>query len=272
MPDSYLQGKIIMKVLIILLFVGISFFACDLWSLNHTQKSENETVVLSPTPETDNCRTQNYKHKSEAEIAAMTSAQRIEEMVNEQIFHMPALGDDYGSLINKYTKKDGIKILPILIKYMNDYNPNKFSDCDKYSMRFFVATVEASNLDNNFVRLRGTKEGQLAIESLERGIERMRKAGFDKDDHRKNGNYESALMYSEQLKGINIHDDDIISTLQARHNIQMNESELLKFSNFLTSLDPTYPSWSEVGEYGPPRLLENSEKYYEAYLKFKAKN
>ncbi len=261
-----------MKVLIILLFVGISFFACDLGGLNQNHKSENETSASSSPIETDDCGKQNYKHKSETEIAAMTSAQRIEEMVNEQIYHMPALGDDYGSLINKYTKKDGIKILPILIKYMNDYNPNKFSDCDRYSMRFFIATVEASNLDNNFIRLRGTKEGQLAIESLERGIERMRKAGFDKDDHRKNGNYESALLYLELLEGINIHDDDIISTLQARHNIQMNESESLKFSNFLTSLDPTYPSWSEVGEYGPPRVLENSEKYYEAYLKFKAKN
>jgi hypothetical protein len=72
-------------------------------------------------------------------------------------------------------------------------------------------------------------------------------------------------------RGTNIRDEMIRATLQSRHKVQMTESEYLEFSNFLTSLDPTYPIWSEVGEYGPPTTLKESKRYYEAYVKFKAK-
>jgi uncharacterized protein YdhG (YjbR/CyaY superfamily) len=260
-----------MKTSIVLLFVGASFFNCSGSTPNHKQRVENETVVLSPTPETDECRKENFKHKSEAEIATMTPAQRIDEMVKDQTYHMPSLDDDYGFLVSKYIKKDGVKILPVLIEYMKDLDPNSFFDCRYRAMRFIVASLEAGDLDHT-VRLRGTKEGQSAIEALERGIERMKMANFDKDDHRWNSNYDYSLLILEGLKGINGKDLIIKDTLRVRHKVQMTEDELLEFSNFLTSLDPNYPSWSEVKDGSDPLIMKNSEKYYEAYRKFKKKN
>lgn len=262
-----------MKTLTFLVFVGVSFFACNWRSLNQTQKLENGTVISSPTAETDDCKKEDFKHKSEAEIAAMNPAQRIDEMVKDQTYHMPAFGDDYGLLIEKYIKKDGVKVLPVLTAYMNAYDPNIDSKCkDRSNMRFIVASGEAAlTLDDKVIRLRGTKEGQSVIEALERGIERMKIAGFDKEDHRMNSNYKQSLLYLKQLKGINISDEIITDTLRVRHKIQMTEAEVLEFSNFLTSLDPTYPSWSEVGDDGPPYIMAKSEQYYESYLKFKNK-
>jgi hypothetical protein len=261
-----------MKTLIVLLFVGASFFNCNMHSQNHKQKVENETVVLSPTPENDECRKESFRHKSEAEIAAMTPAQRIEEMVKDETYHMPALGHEYGFLVSDYIRKDGLKILPVLIEYMKDFAPNSFSDCKYRAMHFYVASLESERIDGTLVRLRGTKEGQLAIEAQERGVERMRIAGFDKDHHKWNSTYNLLLASLKHQKGINMRDEFIMDTLRVQHKVQMTEAELLEFSNFLTSLDPTYPSWSEVAEGNPPYVMKESKKYYEAYRKFKKNN
>lgn len=261
-----------MKTIIILLFVGINFFASDLWALNRKQKPRNETAALSSISETDDCGKENYRHKSESEIAAMTPAQRIDEIIKEQVYHMPSF-DKYSDVIKKYIRKDGVKILPVLTRYMNEYSPESFSKCERLSVVLFtVSALEADDLDNSVIRLRGTKEGKLAIEALERGIERMRKAGFDKDNHEMNSDFNFLLLHLKGQKGINVRDEIIMNTLQAQHKVQIAESEMLEFSNFLTSLDPTYPSWSKIGGHSPPVVLEDSKKYYEAYLKFKAKN
>lgn len=116
-----------------------------------------------------------------------------------------------------------------------------------------------------------TEAGRLAIEALERAVDRMRKAGFDKSDHELNSRFEQSLHHLAMAKGTNIHDEMIRATLLARHKVIMTEDEYLAFSNFLTALDPSYPTWSAPGDYGPPTLLKESKKYYEAYLKFKAK-
>jgi hypothetical protein len=200
----------------------------------------------------------------------MSPTQLIDEDVSEQLHHMPALGDHYGSLIRKYIFEKGVKMLPIWTEYMNDYDPKKSSSRCK-EMRFHVAMAELSHIDDRVTRLRATKEGQLSINSLERAIERMREAGFDKGEYEQKSNFNFALHTLEMAKGTNIRDEMIRATLQARHKVQMTESEYLEFSNFLTSLDPTYPTWSEVVEYGPPTTLKESKKYYETYLKFKAK-
>lgn len=260
-----------MKALIVLLFVGVNFFACDFRSLSQKETSANEMVTPSSTPKIKECEKTDYKHKSEAEIAAMTPAQWIDEMVSEQLYHMPAFEDETADLLGDYIYKEGVKILPLLIEYLNDYDPKGSSDCDRSGMRFAISSAYADSLDNTIFRLRGTTEGRLAIEALGRGVGRMREAGFEKSDHKFNGRFNLSLHHLEMAKGTNIRDEMIRATLRARHGVQMTESEYLDFSNFLTSLDPAYPTWSDVGEYGPPPLMAESKRYYEAYLKFKAR-
>jgi len=94
-------------------------------------------------------------------------------------------------------------------------------------------------------------------------------AGFDKTEHNRNSYFSLASHYLEMAKGTNIRDEMIEATLQAKHKIQMTDEELLEFSNYLVSLDPTYPTWSDVGEAGPPALVKDSKRYYDAYLEFK---
>lgn len=260
-----------MKTLFVLLPVTIYLFACNLWALNHKQKSENKLETLISSFGTDDCGKVSYRHKSEAEIAAMTPAQRIDELIKEQVYHMPAF-DNYSDVIKKYIRKDGVKILPVLTRYLNEYNPESFSKCKDLSVGLFtISSAEADDLDNSVIRLRGTKEGKLTIKALERGIERMRKAGFDKDNHEMKSDFNLLSLHLNGLKGINVHDEIIMNTLRARHKVQITESEILMFSNFLTSLDPSYPSWSKIGGQNLPPVLDDSKKHYEAYLKFKAK-
>ncbi len=45
---------------------------------------------------------QRYRHKSEAEIVRMTPAQRVEEWVNEQVYHRFDLDDDHADTIKRY--------------------------------------------------------------------------------------------------------------------------------------------------------------------------
>lgn len=265
-----------MKILIVLFFVSINSSACDLRLLSQRQKSENETVVMSPTPPSDGCVKENYKHKSEAELAALTLAQLMDEEVKEQIYHKAATWSDehhdkdYGSLIGKYIDKYEVKILlPVLTEYMNTYDPKSASECEE--TRFFVAYATAGGLDGGVVRLRGTQEGRSAIDALGRAIERMREADFDKGEYKRKHAIDFALLHLEGLKGINGRDEKIRNTLRARHKVEITDGELLEFSNYLISLDPTYPTWSDIAEGGPPFLVKESKKYYEAFLKFREK-
>jgi hypothetical protein len=268
-----------MKTLIVLLFVVINLFACNLGSASYKPKSESETVVTSPTPKPDTCVEANYKHKSEAELTAMPPAQRIDEVVKEQLYHMPNV-EDYPASLGIYLRKDGVQVMPVLTEYMNAYDPKNYSKCE--GMRFHVAFTRSGDIDDNVVRLRGIKEGQLAIDALERGIERMRDAGFDKSNHKRSGDFNFALLHLKLLKGINISDRSIMDTFWVQHKIKMSDSELLEFCNFLILRDPTYPAWSEMtglikdhsrtNEAGYPLqvyLLKKPERYYEAYLEFK---
>lgn len=259
-----------MKTLAVLLFVVINLFGCNFGSLNYKASSESELVVTSPTPDTSGCVEKNYRHKSEAELAAMTPRQLIDENVKEQLYHAPALDDLYsGDLIYKYIRKAGVNILPVLTDFMNAYDPKNASKCE--STRFFVAMGDASGFDRGLMRLRGIKDGQLAIEALEMAVERMRAAGFDNDENRQKSGLDLALLNLRSQKGTNERDWLIQNTLRLRQNVQITDDNLMEFSNFLISLDPAYPTWSEVKGSGPPWVLMRSKRYYKAYLKFKAK-
>jgi hypothetical protein len=259
-----------MKCVLVLSFTTIILVGCNIESINYRQKSEGSVVVTTGTPDADSCGEDNYAHKAETEIAEMTPAQRVNEYVKEQVYHMPS-DDNYGfAIIVKYIRKDGVNVLPVLTEYVNAYQPKDASQCER--TRFFVAYSRADDLDNMVFRVRGTKEGSIMIDALERAIQRMREVGFDKADSKNNKDFSFALLHLNGLKGINSIDNEIKNTLRARNNILLTDKELLDFTDFLISRDPYYPTWSELDESGPPpRLLKDSKRFYEAYLQFKAK-
>jgi hypothetical protein len=197
----------------------------------------------------------------------MTPVQLIEEEVNEQIHHLPAIGDDYGSLIAKSLRKHGRAILPPLVECLKNYDPK--SESRSNQMRFHVCAAELNDFDRGEERLRGTNDGKLAIEALDTAIERMEKAGFDKGEFNSPLNFSFAVLYQKSQKGITSCDEMIRNTLQIKHKVEMSDEEALSFSNYLVSIDPRYPTWSDVGEYGPPMQVADSKKFYDAYLAYK---
>lgn len=208
----------------------------------------------------------NYKHKSEAEIARMTPAQRIDEQISEQE-HMFDLSDKQSALIQKYRRLDGLKGLPYLIQLIDGYNPKRARDT-----RFFNAVMMAEYIDNRVIRLRSSSEGIRVIEAVERLSTRMRVAG----------NEDSMVkMVLESTSGVNEADEAVRDTLWVKYRIKISDSELLEFSNYLVKRDPTYPGWSEwdfikdysrINEAGNPAqvfIMKKPIPYYQLYRVFK---
>ena len=226
-----------------------------------------------------------YKHKSEAEIARMTPAQRMDEWVNEQVYHRFDLSDRHRDLLRKYIQQDGLKALPRLIEIMDEYDPTKFREGKgRRGERFDACWLMLGYIEGFSVRLRSSEEGKRAMDALERAIQRMRAAGYgQKDQHEwaERGRYNLAVIYLDSAKGINPKDKDIRSTLRFIYKITLSDSELLEFINFLAAHYPEYPSWSEInlvedssqldGAGFPVRIgvLKKPERFYEAYLEFK---
>ena len=274
-----------MKSLIVLFLVGLNFPTCDLRSLNHKQQSENEMVVMSLPPKTEDCGKDNYKHKSEAEIAQLTPAQRVDEYAEEQAHHKYDVLDEHSELIAKYILRDGLKILPRTIEIMNEYDPTHASGkSGNKGERFDAMWMLLGNLDENIIRLRGKEDGKRALEALERAIVRMKAADYgqpDQHDWERHGRFELAVSTLEETKGINETDEAIKDTFRLEYKILLSNLELLAFSNFLTAQYPEYPSSSEtnyfrdytqINEAGNPlwvRTLKKPKCYYEAYLEFK---
>lgn len=254
-----------MKIVVFLLFIMANIFACTIDEGGVSPKPKGDVVVMSPTPDTDICVEKSYSHKSEAELAAMTPAQRINEKLKHEFYHMPAgASDSYSTVLSKYVRNDGIRVMPVLTDIANQHNPATTSRCER--LRFFVAFSSSNDIDEAQIRLRGTKEGLTTIKALENALRRMKGAGFDEQRERQT-DYDSYLQDLKRLQGTSVDDSIIQDTLRLEHNIQMSDEQLLEFSNFLTSIDPSYPAWSDA-KYGPPLLLKNSRKYYDAYLKF----
>jgi hypothetical protein len=261
-----------MKTLIIFVSLSLGVFGCEMSSNYAEPNTRSDDFDQNVTSRFVNCKQAKFSHKSESVLSAMNALQLINEEVDEQIYHQTDLADDYSKLVGRYIRKQRDQILPVLIRYIDEYDPNRADDCDDPAgARFSVASAELSDFDNNVARLRAGIEGRAAIESLERAVAKMKVAGFARINHEQNSRFSIASLNVEMMKGTNITDEMIRATLQARYKIQMTETEYLEFSNFLVSLDPTYPTWSEVGDYGPPQLVKDSQRYHEAYLKFRAK-
>lgn len=189
-----------------------------------------------------------YKHKSEAEIKALTPAQRVDEWVNEQVHHRFDVLDDQTELLRKYVTPDGLKALPRLIEIIDEYDPTRASGRRGHKGdRFDACWLMLGYIDDFAVRLRGSEEGKRATNALEQAVGRMRAAGYGQKDNSDAKQYvfelaEGKLKYAN---GINFTDEAIRDTFWVQHKIQMSDQELLEFSNFLIARDSTYPSWSE---------------------------
>jgi len=224
------------------------------------------------------------KHKPEAEIISMTPAARVDEWVNEQVSHRFDLDDDHSVLIRKYLLRDGTKALPRLIEIMDEYDPERHAR-GKKGERFDACFLMLSYIDRQAVRLRASAEGRLAMKSLERGIQRMRAAGFARKDGRAwewvpDGRFEQAEAYLQEAKGIGSADEAIKETFRLQYQLVLADAELLEFSNFLVARYPDYPSWSpqnfikdhtRLNEAGYPlqvHVMKNPDRFYEAYSEF----
>lgn len=209
----------------------------------------------------------NYKHKTEAEIARMTPAERIDEQINEND-HMMDHSDKQGDLIRKYRRLDGLKGHTRLIELMDGYNPERLRD-----LRYYDALMIATEIDEGIIRLRASDEGRRIIEAVERLAARVRVVR--KEDS------EQIDETLRSMKEINFADNSVRDTLWMRHRIKLSDAELLEFTNYLVKHHPTYPSWSErehaldhseINEAGNPRqvfIMKYPIRYYESYLAFK---
>ena len=226
-----------------------------------------------------------HRHKSEDKIAQMTPSQRVDEFVNEEVHHRFEFSDDQSALIRKYIEKDGLKALPRLIEIINEYDPTRFREGKgKRGDRFDASFLMLGYLDDFSIRLRASDEGKLAINALERAVQRMQKVGYgqpDQDEWEKHGRFDLAVMQVGYFKGVNRKDKDIRSTLRFIHKIKLSDTELFEFSNFLTARYPDYSGWSmgklvkdenQLGPGGYPVqiiVLNQPERYYASYLEFK---
>ncbi len=212
------------------------------------------------------CGNPYFEHKSEAKIAAMSPEEKMDQMVLEQMFHAPWDNDDNYDLLHLKIIEDSNKVLPTAIKYLNEYDPNVQKCKERSNTRMFTAAMYLNNVDNAKFRIRSTETGRLAIRSLEQVIERRRKAKLNPDEYDGRGNLLTTFL--KGLKGQNIKDGLIEETLEKRYNVKMSEAELMKFTDFLISLDSAYPGWTNIFFWGEMTQAE-SDRYYQAYLKFK---
>jgi len=211
-------------------------------------------------------------HKSEEQIARMTPDQRVEEFCKEHARHLFSFHDEYEDLLKGYLFKDGLKVIPQVIREIEAYDPTRRESAGQQKFRRYEAAVFIlSQFDWHVFRVRAFAEGRQAIEALKRSSENHRIAHLNSkedEEYEMRRRYELHLSYIRQLEGNSFKDEFMQKTLKTRYNISLSDEELSAFVNYLIEKDPYYPSWSKVKS----ELLVNPEQYYQAYLEYKAKN
>lgn len=148
-----------------------------------------------------------YKHKSAAEIAQMTPAQRIDEYADEQVYHGFNFDDEQPALIRKYILIEGAKAFPRIAEIIDEYDPTRSSGkSGQKTERFDAAWEILDDLDVFIVRVRASENGRQAIDAFKCAIERMRAAGYEDKDQVKRKQYsrfDAAVRRIEYIKGIN---------------------------------------------------------------------
>jgi hypothetical protein len=206
-----------------------------------------------------------FKHKSENEIKAMSPAQRVEEVIKERLYHGVEISDDNYEPLLRYIHKNAIETLPALESVAARYEPRP--EQTGPDIRFETAFLLAREIDDSVIRIRTTDKGRSLIKSFENVLGRMQNAGYAEDTHKW---YRRYLGYEKDVAGLqgkqlSLIDGYIQESLEKKHTTQISDEEMLKFSNYLTSYKPTYPSNCKVKSLA----CINSKWYYETYLKFK---
>ncbi len=226
-----------------------------------------------------------YKHKTEAELAQMTPAQRVDEFANEQAYHKYRSDDDYYKLLEKYVYLDGLKAVPRAIEIIDEYDPTRSSGrSGRKGERYDGAGMLLADIDMKIIRLRASEEGRRAIAALERSVERMKAAHYgqpEQQEWKNHGRFGEVELTISELKETNHADVEIQSTFRYLKNIEISDAEMIGFSNFLTAKDSAYPAWSKtkgvvddvhLSPAGDPvriSVFTEPEKFFEAYSEFK---
>jgi hypothetical protein len=277
-----MSEKRVIQFQIVLVLFSVSFLSCKDGSLDF--RSETRSVVSRSAPDSDGCKKASYRPKAEAEIAGLTPMELIDERVLSELYR-DSFGSfvewaNYQQLIDTQIQKAGAKILPVISARISAYDPMRASDCDE--ARLLVASMAANDLDRFTLRVRGISEGRQVIDALGQAIDRMRKAGFDSREvnYENNRRFRIYAAYFKSLKDVNDVDNAIRETFRVKRKIKISDDELTKFSNFLVSRDPTYPTWTEselfmdysqINEAGLPQqvyILKTPERFYLAYSEF----
>lgn len=220
-------------------------------------------------------------HKSQAELEKMTPEERVQEFQSEFVRHY-YVDIDYNMLLTKLIMRDGVKALPPLVRLIDAYDPRdskgkwKEKDLGSYGAQGLLTAI-----DENTTRLRGTKEGKNAVEAMEHLLARMKAAGFaSSDDDRKKNRYRGTLGAVKGITGTNGYDQAVQDSLRIKYKVHISDEELLRFSNYLISVDPNYPSWSEkernnaqlletdAESQRPYLIVKHLERFYSAYTRF----
>jgi hypothetical protein len=216
----------------------------------------------------------------------MTPEQLVDEWCAEWVQHGYDINDKYSDLLEDYISRDPIKAMYPAARIIDQYDPTTSQGRSKTKgNRADAAQTLLGDLDETVIRLRGSAEGRIAMESLRRLVQRMEAAHFnaaDTSDQWRRGRYEILVPDLREMEGMNICDEVIRDTLRIRHNIAMSDQAMLQFVNYLVSKDPSYPGWSKAEEYtdltrrneaGNPlgfRIMKNPEPFYRAYLEYQA--
>lgn len=222
---------------------------------------------ISPNTEDVRCIEKNYRHKTDVELARMTPEELIDEDSKHWNYHV-GLMDEYGMFkLNSYSEKIGVAIIPVLSKIAIEFRSRPLSKCQQE--RFFNAFAIAADVDEQTVRLRSSEQGRTAIRAAYEAVRAMKEAGLGKTTEYTM--FPFGLHLLDQVYGTNDNDNSMRELLASEYSIKLSEEEFVRFVEFLTSQDPTYPSWT-------PRIdmsrdfRKNKKKYHDAYLEFKKKS
>jgi len=229
---------------------------------------------------------QSSHSKADTALAGITADQHVTEYC-EQYYRNGFRDHDYTNLLESYVLRDGTEAPPSLIKAIDDYDPaTKEGRSPKSEAWGFAAEGLLHQLDQRCIRLRATEIGMKAIQSMERVIQRMHRAGFDFENgpgySKQLSRYQETSILLKEMQGINFLDSAIQDTLRIKYGISLSEGEMLGFVRYLIASDPRYPGWAEREGYWDPTTLnaagtasrrvivKNHERFYRLYLSYKA--
>jgi hypothetical protein len=239
-------------------------------------------VLLSLDPKAN---AQFSGHKSEAEIARMTSEQAAEEYCNEYVRH-GLYHSEYLEILDRYIFLQPIRVAAHLAKIVDAYDPSRVKGTNREKGDgAYEACILLVSIDQSAVRLRAPDDGRKAIQAMKSLLERMRTAHFDTgESYDRRNTYEILVSGLREVERINYCDESIRSTLKLRYKISLSDKELSDFTDYLISQDPYYPEWSGREEYkdltqrneaGNPIwyvIMKKPERFYNACLQYKAKS